>query len=240
MEIKVIKQGNFKVDKAKNFRYLVPNDDEVAIQLAIQPFLITTASDVILLDVGLGFIEDHQPIIIKRLLENNVDPSSITKILLSHLHKDHTDGLGYFKNDVFIQNFPKATIHIQKREFEYALQKIESLSYDNQLLNALATLSNVEWMTDDAGSLSSEITFEVTGGHTPYHQVFWIKENNETVFYGADNLPTYGHLKRHIAFKTDYDGHKAMELRKIWEQQAKQNHWTVLLYHDMKQAIVTL
>lgn len=233
MDVTVIKQGNFKVDGDKNFAYLEINDESKSIKLAIQPFIITTQKDVFLLDAGLGFLEDNQPVVLKCLQENRIEVNSITKILISHLHKDHTDGLGYFQNEAFIQNFPNATIYIQKREFHFALQQTKSPSYNIELLKELQTLPNIIWLNEDEGNITPEVSFKVTGAHSKFHQVFWINESDTTVFYGADDLPTNGYLKRPIAFKTDYDGHKAMELRKIWEQQAKENHWRILLYHDL-------
>lgn len=238
MNVYVIKLGDFKVDGIKNFDYLLPNDESRLIKLAIQPFVVATTNDILLLDVGLGFLEDGEPVVLKRLKDHSIQPEAITKILVSHLHKDHTDGLGYFKGTDFIQNFPDSAIYIQKREYEYALEQKKSHSYNQLLLNALKFLPNVVWMEDEEGIITNEVRFKVTGGHTPFHQVFWIEENGQTYFYGADNLPTYGYLKQHIAFKTDYDGYRAMEWRKTWEKEARENHWHILLYHDLKTAVL--
>lgn len=238
MQLTVIKQGNFKVDKRKDFDYLQPNEESSNIKLAIQPFLITLGSDTILLDLGLGFLEDNEPVILKRLKDQNINPSNITKILLSHLHKDHADGLGYFNDNGFVENFPDAKIYIQKREYDFALQQTENPSYNIPLLNELKNLNNIVWLHDDEGEISPEITFKVTAGHSKFHQVFWIKENDSTIFYGADDLPTTGYLKRSIAYKTDFDGHKAMEFRKIWKEQAETENWQILFYHDLKNPVV--
>ncbi|AXB57339.1 hypothetical protein HYN86_12350 [Flavobacterium fluviale] len=69
--------------------------------------------------------------------------------------------------------------------------------------------------------------------------MFWIRDNGVTAFYGADNLPNQSYLKLNAAYKTDYDGRKAMEQRKRWETQAKEQKWKILLYHDIKTNIVT-
>lgn len=198
MELTVIKQGDFKVDKRKNFEYLEPNDESTNIKLAIQPFLITLGSDTILLDLGLGFLEDNG----------------------------------------FVQNFPNAAIYIQKREYDFALQQTENPSYNIPLLKELQNLPNIVWLHNHEGEITSEITFKITAGHSKFHQIFWIKENNSTIFYGADDLPTTGYLKRSIAYKTDFDGHKAMEFRKVWKEQAETENWQVLFYHDLKDPVV--
>lgn len=237
MEVIAIKQGDFKVDARKNFEYLQPGEQSKLIKMAIQPFIVKTSNDIILLDTGLGFPDSGSPVLVKLLGEYGIDPSSITRVLISHLHKDHADGLGFFKETAFIQNFPSAKIYIQEREYEYALQQAESFSYNQPLLRELKHLPNIIWLSDDEGSIAEEIRFKVAGGHTPFMQVFWISEGGKTCFYGADNLPTRGYMAKPVAFKTDYDGRKAMEWRKIWQRQASQEHWSILLYHEMENAV---
>src|SRR5690606_3421988 len=127
---------------------------------------------------GLSFLEDNQPVLLKRLQENRIEVNSITKILISHLHKDHTDGLGYFNDNEFIQNFPDATIYIQKREYDFALQQTKNPSYNIPLLNELQNLSNIIWLNDDEGNITPAVSFKVTGAHSKFHQVFWINESD--------------------------------------------------------------
>lgn len=234
MEIKVIKLGNFKVDADKNFHYLDPTEEFKGIKLAIQPYVIRTKNDTVLLDAGLGMLHNNEPLLINQLKNEQIASTQISKILISHLHKDHCGGLAYFKDNTFIPNFPNATIYIQQREYEYALQQTDSKSYDLKFLTALKDLPNIVWLHADEGSISSEITYKITKAHAPYHQVFWIQDQQHTLFYGADDLPTTGHLKRAIAFKTDFNGSLAMQLRKEWQQQATTHQWLVLFYHDMK------
>jgi hypothetical protein len=64
--------------------------------------------------------------------------------------------------------------------------------------------------------------------------VFWIKENNEIIFFGGDETPQLNQLKNRFVAKYDFDGKKAMELRQQWWQQGEQENWTFLFYHDVK------
>ncbi len=57
------------------------------------------------------------------------------------------------------------------------------------------------------------IHYEITGAHSPHHQVFWIKENEETIFFGGDDAPQLQQMKHRFVAKYDFDGKKAMELR---------------------------
>lgn len=225
MKIIVLKEGNYSVTQKKEFRLLETVSNVSDVKIAVQPFLIITKKDFILLDTGLGFDYKDEPIIYNSLKKENIHPEQITKILISHLHKDHIGG---------VLHFPNAKIYIQQRELDFALTQQSNPSYDFEVVNNLTTLPNIVLLNEDSGKISDEIFFEVSGGHTPFHQEFWIKENGETIFYGADNLPKRDYLQVPIALKNDYDGKKALELRKRWKNDGSNEHWKILLYHDLE------
>lgn len=241
MKIIPLKEGNFSASKSKDFTLLTEENiaDVKGIKMSVQPFLIITENDCILLDTGIGWKNEEGKTVISEILNReNINPNQITKVLLSHLHKDHIDGMIKNTEYRFESNFPNAEIYIQKRELDFAIENKGSHSFDFDILEKLIQLPNIVWMNDDKGQITDEISFEVVGGHTPFMQVFWIKENNEIAFYGADDLPQESYLKYHVAYKSDFDGRKASELRQKWEKEATENHWKVLLYHDLDKAIV--
>ncbi|WP_281631440.1 MBL fold metallo-hydrolase [Flavobacterium luteolum] len=238
MEIIALQEGNYVANSKKEFQLLTDGSNVSGLKMAIQPFVVITDNDVILLDFGLGFVNNGVPFIYEILRKNNIEPQQITKVLVSHLHKDHIEGIGYFENGNLVQNFPNATIYIQKREIDFALDQINNPSYVPEILNELENLPNVELLNADSGQITNEIFYEVSAGHTQFHQVFWIKADDEIVFYGADDLPQKIYWSMHVAYKTDFDGKRARESRKKWEQQAKDENWKVLFYHDMKEPIL--
>jgi glyoxylase-like metal-dependent hydrolase (beta-lactamase superfamily II) len=238
MKIHVLKDGDFSVDKNKVFTLLEEVENIKGLKMAIQPFLIELAQHIILLDAGLGFIENGFPTIHNNIIKSGLHPSNVNAILLSHLHKDHIGGLVYKIENGCSLNFPGAKIYVQKREYEFAISQRHNPSFDIEILKFIIENSDIIWLDEDKGFISSEISFEVTGGHTPYHQVFLLRDNEDIVFYGADNLPTAGYLKYPIAYKSDFDGKKAMKQRTEWEKLAKAEHWKVLLYHDIKRSVL--
>jgi len=240
MKIIALNEGKYAVTKEKDFTLVTTTDrqENQFLTMAICPFLIVTKTDILLLDTGLGFKNNDVPLIVDLIEKNGYKASDVTKVLLSHLHKDHVDGIGRFEDGKFVSNFPEAAIYIQERELDYALSQQTGYSFNQEVLEELSSLPNLHLMNEDKGTIGDTISFEVTGGHSPFHQVFWIRENNEIVFYGADNLPQRSYLKFHIAYKSDFDGKKAMELRQHWEQLAKDEQWQVLFYHDIKNNIV--
>lgn len=243
MKIIPLKEGNFSASKTKDFTLLTEeNFDKVGgIKMSVQPFLIITENDHILLDAGIGWKNESETTVISEILKReNIHPDQITKLLLSHLHKDHIEGAVTVTDNDFEATFPNAQIYIQKRELDFAMENKGNPSFDFTILEQLIQLPNIIWMDEDQGQLTDEISYEVVGGHTPFMQVFWIRENGETAFYGADDLPQASYLKYHVAYKSDFDGRKAMELRFKWEKEAKENRWKVLLYHDLEKAVIEI
>ncbi|PZR23104.1 MAG: MBL fold metallo-hydrolase [Flavobacterium psychrophilum] len=245
MKIIPLNEGIFTVTKDKIFTEIQRSEVETAdpklLKMGVCPFLIVLPDDeLILLDAGTGYVKDNTIVMLQRIEDAGYRPEQVSKIFLSHLHKDHIEGIGQIKDGAIVPNFPNAEIYYQQRELDYALQQTESHSFDQEYLNLFTQLPNLVVMNEDEGNLGDYITYQVTGGHSPFHQVFWIKEGNETTFYGADNLPQRSYLKFHIAYKSDNDGKKAMELRQLWENQAKEENWTVLFYHEFSRNITTL
>lgn len=241
MKIIPLKEGNFSASKTKDFTLLTEEnlDKVTGIKMSVQPFLIITENDYILLDAGMGWKNECGKTVISEILEReNIHPEQITKLLLSHLHKDHIEGAVQLTDHGYEPTYPNAQIYIQKRELDFAMEKKGNPSFDFDILEQLIQLPNIVWMHDDKGQITPEISYEVVGGHTPFMQVFWIRENEETVFYGADDLPQASYLKYHLAYKSDFDGRKAMELRLLWEKEAKENNWKILLYHDLDKTII--
>jgi glyoxylase-like metal-dependent hydrolase (beta-lactamase superfamily II) len=126
MQIIPLSEGSFTIDKSKVF---VPFDtsSEIlqsrppgSILVEIQPFVIITSKDVILIDTGLGYAGTNGELQIHENLEKaGIRPASITKVLISHLHKDHAGGTTFsnIDNTARYISFPYATYYIQQREF---------------------------------------------------------------------------------------------------------------------------
>ena len=244
MRIIPLSEGTFTIDKTKLF---VPFDEQThdlqarpvgSLLVEIQPFVIITSKDILLLDTGLGFSDDQGKMQIhKNIAEAGINPSDITKVLMSHLHKDHAGGVSEDNNRNRLC-FPDATYYIQQREFDFAMER-GMPSFIPDELDVLKDAKQVVWLKEDEGTIDDYISYKVTGAHSPMHQVFWIKENDETIFFGADDAPQLHQMKHRFSAKYDFDGKKAMELRREWWEKGEKEKWTFLFYHDIKTPIYT-
>jgi glyoxylase-like metal-dependent hydrolase (beta-lactamase superfamily II) len=239
-----LSEGAFTIDASKQFVPFDANIDNLqqrpvgSLLVEIQPFAIITNTDVIVCDTGLGFIENNQLQIHKNLLQNGIPPERVTKVILSHLHKDHAGGIGYNStNGKKEMSFENAVYYIQKAEFDYAMQTgFPSYTIDD--ISFLHNNNQVQWLLGD-GYIAPNIEHTFTNAHSKFHQVFWIKENNQTVFFGGDDAPQIKQLKTKFIAKYDFDGRKCMQLRSNWWQEGNQNNWHFLLYHDIKTPVFT-
>lgn len=245
MKIIALSEGAFTIDKTKQFISFDIEKDNLqersagSLLVEIQPFIIITSKDILLLDTGLGFsngdgiLQIHQ-----NLLKNGIDPSAVTKVLMSHLHKDHSGGMSEMKDGNRIASFTNATYYVNKQEYEYAIDNAKS-SYITADFEFLKNSSNVKFIESN-GSIDNYIKYEVTGAHCPFHQVFWIKENNEKIFFGGDVAPQLQQLKNRFIAKYDFDGRKSMELRQQWKEDGERENWFFLFYHDIKNPVFQL
>ena len=241
MEIFPLSEGTFTVDKTK---YFIPfnNNDSLknkpsgSLLVEIQPFAVITFRDVLLLDTGLGLSDETGRLQLHVNLEKaGIAPSSVTKILLSHLHKDHTGGISLKRGSVLEEqlSFPSATYYVQSRELEFAL-KTGAPSFSIDDFEVLKKSSRLVLLENDSGTINDDIHYEVTSAHSPFHQVFWIKNDNEIIFYGGDDAPQLQQMKHRFIARYDYDGRKSSQLRREWWTKGEKEKWTFLFYHDVK------
>ncbi len=237
-----LSEGSFTVDKTKIFQPFEINKDHLqqrpvgSLLVEVQPFVIITSKDILLIDTGLGFSKNGELQIHSNLKANGIQPDQITKVLMSHLHKDHAGGISKMdKLGNYHLSFPNARYYVQQKEFEFAMET-GFPSFMSEEISVLQNHPQVEWLNGD-GMIDNSIQYHITSAHSPFHQVFWINEGNHKLFFGGDDAPQLQQMKNKFIAKYDFDGKKCMELRQQWWQQGKAEGWTFLFYHDTKTPI---
>jgi glyoxylase-like metal-dependent hydrolase (beta-lactamase superfamily II) len=239
MQIIPLSEGVFTIDKTKIFVPFDLSADNLqqrpagSLLVDIQPFVVITPKDILLLDTGLGFLKNGEMQLYAGLKKNNILPEQITRVLLTHLHKDHAGGVS--RRD-FLGNFglslPHALFYVQRQELDYAFDT-GFPSYMTEELEVLRNNPRVILQEGD-GEIDGYIHYQVTGAHSPFHQVYRIETEGETLFFGGDDAPQLQQMKNKFVAKYDYDGKKCMELRQHWWKEGKEKNWTFLFYHDVK------
>ena len=200
----------------------------------IQPFLIVSDDKKILLDTGLGFTNTQtgRLKISENLEKHNLTCNDITDVVMSHLHKDHAGGFFYEKNENLELTFENATFHINKNEYNFAIDPANDLSYDTAKVVELKNQATIQWFEN--GNVLGFMDYEEDGGHCPHHTSLLIHLKGGPYFFGGDVAPQLKQLKFRYIAKYDFDGKRSQELRTEYAKRGKEDDWTFLFYHDVK------
>jgi len=247
MKIFPLSEGEFTIGHDKIFAPFNPVTDELndrptgSLLVEVQPFLVITDKDIMVLDTGLGFKDaDGQLQIHANLRQLGYEPSQVTKVLLSHLHKDHAGGvLNKDENGGLQPTFPYARYYIYRAEADYALETGYP-SYHPDELEPLFSSGQVQWLDGEEGTIDGYIHFTHSGAHCPQHIVYLIEVDGEKVFFGGDEAPQLKQMKIKYVAKYDFDGKKAMQLREQYAAKGREENWQFLFYHDVKQPMAFL
>ncbi|WP_276090779.1 MBL fold metallo-hydrolase [Pedobacter sp. JY14-1] len=241
MQVFPLFEGSYSVAADKKFIPFDPvkdnpKDRPASLFVHIQPFLIHTGGSLLLCDTGLGFSgPDGELILHQNIRKAGFDPDDVDLVLMSHLHFDHSGGMVHRQGEDIELSFPHATYVIQQGEWEQAFTSSSS-SYRTEIFDFLQRNAQLSFL-EGSGQLTSSISYEFTGAHTPNHQVFLFSEGKEKVFFGGDVLPEPEELLRKFVAKYDYDGRKAMALREEFGQRAISENWNCLFYHGKSRAM---
>lgn len=241
-----LSEGVFTVGHDKQFVPFNQEEDILterpkgSLLVEIQPFLVVTGRDVIVLDTGLGYEQDGVLQIHTNLRKLGYEPGDITKVLLSHLHKDHAGGVVYKDKEGLVKNtFPKAAYYIYKPEANFAIEQ-GFPSFDTEQIEPLLTSPQINWLTGEEGDIDGYIHYYHSGGHSPQHIVFLIEDGDDKIFFGGDEAPQLKQMKIKYVAKYDYDGKKAMKLREQYAEQGRAGNWQFLFYHDVGTPVASL
>lgn len=240
MQVFTLHEGSYSVAADKKFIPFDPQTDNPkdrpgSLFINVQPFLIQFNDKLILLDTGLGYSNQEGKMILhENIRKAGFAPEDVDYVLMSHLHFDHAGGMVHNTDKGMDLSFPDATYVIQRGEWEGAFTNSSS-SYRTEIFDFLQRNAQLVFV-DETGEFLPGVTHQLTGAHTPYHQVWLFDDGTDKVFFGGDVLPEPGELLRKFIAKYDYDGRKAMELREEFGKQAAQENWNCLFYHGKSKA----
>jgi len=239
-EITALYEGSYSVDVSKKF---IPFDTTLHLKadrpaslfIYVQPFLIKTENELLVLDTGLGYNNAAGEMILhQNIIKAGYNVNDVTKVLMTHLHFDHSGGIVFNQDGKLELSFPNAEYIVQRGEWETAYSG-NSKSYRTEIFDVLQRSGQLH-LVDGNGLLTNEISYELTGGHCEFHQVFHIKTADNYYFFGGDILPEPEQLIKKFAAKYDFDGRKALDLRLQYGEKAVAENWICLFYHSDNKA----
>ena len=213
--------------------------------VGIDPLLVKIQDNYVLLDAGLGLQmnENDRDESFSNLITNlevlGVDPSKISHVIVSHLHRDHIGGLVYDnKKAQTTPTLPNAEIIVQRLEFQYALEQFENPEESSEAGYALDDFfrlvsdGRVRFIEDEYQEILPGIETIRTGGHTPGHQIVRLTSEGKSAFFVGDLVfGNHRSLHRYDTKDVDFDPISTKYLRSFWLKTAYDLGAWVFFYH---------
>jgi glyoxylase-like metal-dependent hydrolase (beta-lactamase superfamily II) len=194
--------------------------------LGMTCLLIRDEKRLILVDTGLGEkpLDDlvlTYGIVLPRKLNAGlaalgVQPPDVDIVILTHLHWDHAGGSTKLdENGNCIPAFPNAEYVVQQAEWDWAMNLSEEDRDDYHRENFLPLREHQQLrLMDGPQEIIPGIRVELTGGHSPGHQVVWIEDEGETALFLADLVPTPKLIDLNWTMKYDNNPEQVIQKKK--------------------------
>jgi glyoxylase-like metal-dependent hydrolase (beta-lactamase superfamily II) len=252
-ELHSIETGRFGLDGGAMFGIvpktiwskLNPSDDENRIDLALRALLITGNKRNILVDNGIGtkFSEKYTKIykidhskynLDSSLKKYNLETRDITDVILTHLHFDHAGGSTYKEDGELKLTFPNATYYVQKANYEWALipNEKERGSYLKENFVPVLEKGKLQ-LVEGKFEIIPHIDVIISDGHTTGLQLVRISDEENTLVYCADLIPTTSHIKLPYIMGYDIDPLKIIQEKKELLSKACSDGWILFFEHDV-------
>lgn len=234
-----------------------PADDLNRIDMAARLLVIedttTTQKRRILIDTGIGdkFAEKQntqfrieQPAggVEEALQLQGIDASTITDVILTHLHFDHAGGATELTENGYMPTFENATYHVQRRAWKWAEHPTErdSGSFRPADFQALAANGQLH-LYDGPQELFPGVQLMVAEGHTVAQQLVLLDGGDDgKLLYCADLLATAAHLRLSWVMGYDLYPLTTLEEKRMVLAQGLEEDWTLFFEHDPRIAACKL
>lgn len=235
IELISILENSFKIDAGAMFGIIpkviwsrmVTADEDNLICLDINPLILKTGGETLLVDTGFGdTMTDKQNKMFGlenptcwdgELARYGINPDDITGIIFTHLHADHA--LGALKKGVDANpelRFPNAKLYAQKIEWQDAINPNErtAATYHVDKLRLFEDSGKLVLLDGDT-DLFPQIKVKLLGGHTPGMQGVIIDAGGQRVIYPGDLMPLQYNIKIPYVPAVDLDPTTSMK-QKRW------------------------
>ncbi|HZZ50165.1 MAG TPA: MBL fold metallo-hydrolase [Pseudonocardia sp.] len=157
-------------------------DDHGVLHLDLGGFLVRTGDRVVLVDAGVGTIDNGRYAggkFLRSLAEQQVSPEDVTDVVFTHLHFDHV-GWATSKGQVV---FPNATYRVHAADWSHF---VEAPDAQPGAVRKLTPLHNQLETFDRDQVLAPGLSARHTPGHTPGSTVFIVADGDQRALLLGD------------------------------------------------------
>jgi glyoxylase-like metal-dependent hydrolase (beta-lactamase superfamily II) len=234
LQIHALPEGRFTVGTDKRFVPHAEGDPARpgTLFISVTPFLVRAPESTFLIDTGLGSWAEGRgtEFLLDGLARLGVAPEAVDRVVLSHLHFDHSGGAISPVGTDWRPTFPSADYVVQNAEIT-----AEGYHGESERARALVveTLDREGQLVAVEGNAEvGPVALEVTGGHTGAHQIVRIQTGGLQAVFGGDVLGTPGAVTRRYQAKYDVDGKRSQEWRDRLVAEAAEAGHLLLFYHS--------
>lgn len=213
--VRVISGGGLKLDGGAMFGIIpkalwsrkTPSDEQNRITLACNCLLVEfdgAAGRRVVIETGHGqkfdakesriYEIDPAQWLLPSLHAIDVEPTTISDVIVTHLHFDHAGGLTMNGGANATPTFPHATVHVQRHEFDDARKNFGIMHATYREENFAPIDAADRWrLLEGEGPILPGIEALRTPGHTRGHQSILIRGRDRVLLFAGDVIPTRAH-----------------------------------------------
>lgn len=153
---------------------------------------------------------------------------------LTHLHTDHAGGVVSVDSGTGpYPTFPKARVHVGSRELDHAEKGygISPNAYDPSNYRPLLDTGRLV-VAGEGASLTENIQFLSTPGHTKGHQSFLVTGTHRSVLFTGDLFPLFRQVVPYFNMSFDVDPVQKSETKAAVLKRAHEGNWILVLSHE--------
>lgn len=167
-------------------------------------------------------------------------PDDVTDVLLTHLHFDHTGGSVRLDGSDYVPSFKNATYYVQRSHYDWACNPVEKdrasfIPWQWEPLHYHGILE----LLDGPVEIYPKVFVDLVYGHTHAMQTVTLRDDDKTVFFPADLMPTAAHVA--VPYVMGYDNQPLVTIaeKKVVIPQLTDENWLVFFEHDVRYVAAT-
>jgi len=221
-----------------------PADESNRIQLGLRCLLAERNERRILIDTGIGDRWDDKPRkifaierrpnhLIAELAEAGLTSESITDVVLTHLHFDHTGGAVRLVDGKLVPTFPAARYWVQEQQWRWAHDPTERdrASFRREDFEPLEATGRLE-LVDGLSEIMPQVKVVPISGHTPGQQMVEFHTEAGMLVYCGDLIPFASQV--HVPWIMGFDLNPLLTLseKKQFLSRAAEDRYVLVFEHD--------